>query len=189
MSAARRPPTDARFLPRVSATDAALRAPAIDPPVRGELRIIEPLCAVFRRALKDVGLKYTPERAMILDTIVRFESAFEADRLLSEVRAGGFRVSKATVYRTIKLLSDAGIVERVRFDRDQAVYRLAHGRRPGATILRLDTREEIELESAEIEAACAALCASLGLSLRGTRIQIFAEAQPPPKAESRDEHA
>jgi Fur family ferric uptake transcriptional regulator len=147
-------------------------------PSRSELRIIEPLCAVFRRALKDVGLKYTPERAMILDTIVRFESAFEADRLLSEVRAGGFRVSKATVYRTIKLLSDAGIIERVRFDRDQAVYRLTHGRRPGATLLRLDTREEIELESAEIEAACAALCASLGLALRGTRVQIFAEAEP-----------
>ena len=31
------------------------------------LEIIEPLCAVFRRNLKEEGLKYTPERAAILE--------------------------------------------------------------------------------------------------------------------------
>ena len=36
-----------------------------------DIRIIEPLCAVFRRKLKSEGLKYTPERAQILDAIIR----------------------------------------------------------------------------------------------------------------------
>ena len=40
------------------------------------LDIIEPLCAVFRRALKEENLKYTPERAMILDTIIAFDGCF-----------------------------------------------------------------------------------------------------------------
>ena len=74
--------------------------------------IIEPLCAVFRRSLKDVGLKYTPERAQILDTIIELDGLFEADQLLEEVKGKGFRVSKATVYRTLKLLEDSGIIHR-----------------------------------------------------------------------------
>src|SRR6185295_7547908 len=67
--------------------------------------VFDPLCSVFRRKLKAEGLKYTPERAQILDTVIRLGESkgtrsngaglFEVDRVLSEVRQGGFRVSKA----------------------------------------------------------------------------------------------
>ena len=43
--------------------------------------IVEPLCAVFRRKLKSEGLKYTPERAQVLDTIIRHDGLFEAEKL------------------------------------------------------------------------------------------------------------
>ena len=72
----------------------------------GELEIMEPLCAVFRRKLKAEGLKYTPERARVLDAIVRREGLFEAEGLIASLRGAGQRVSKATVYRTIRLLPD-----------------------------------------------------------------------------------
>jgi len=82
------------------------------------IRITEPLCAVFRRRLKSDGLKYTPERASVLDAIIRLDGLFEAEQLLDEVRGTGTRVSKATVYRTIRLLLEAGIIQRVLFDRE-----------------------------------------------------------------------
>ena len=72
--------------------------------------IIEPLCAVFRRKIRSEGLKYTPERARVLDAIIELDRLFEADELLETLRGGDHRVSKATVYRTIRLLQDAGIV-------------------------------------------------------------------------------
>src|SRR5580765_6196748 len=90
-----------------------------------ELEILEPLCAVFRKKLKAEGLKYTPERAQVLDTVMGFDGLFEAERVLEKVRKSGFRVSKATVYRTIKLLQDAGIIQRALFDHDQTHYQLA----------------------------------------------------------------
>ena len=40
---------------------------------------------------------------------------FEADALLTALKRAGLRVSKATVYRTIRLLQDAGIIQRVLF--------------------------------------------------------------------------
>ncbi|MFT5424729.1 MAG: Fur family ferric uptake transcriptional regulator [Phycisphaerales bacterium] len=139
-----------------------------------DLDIIEPLCAVFRRALKAEGLKYTPERARILDTIIRLDGMFEADQLLEQMRASGFRVSKATVYRTIKLLEDAGIIQRVLFDREQSHYQLAYGKAANTLLVRMDTGEVEAIEVPELIALRDKLCAARGLKAEGHRLQIFA---------------
>ena len=81
-----------------------------------EILSFAPLCAVFRRFLKSRDLKYTQERADVLDAIVARDGAFEAEELLLELRARGHDVSKATVYRTIRLLLDAGIITQSLFD-------------------------------------------------------------------------
>jgi Fur family ferric uptake transcriptional regulator len=139
-----------------------------------ELDIVEPLCAVFRRKLKGEGLKYTPERAQILDAIIRFEGLFEADHLQATLKARGYRVSKATVYRTIRLLQDSGIIQRVLFDQDQAHYQLVYGRRPNDLLIRVDTREAIPIEVPELIALRDRLCRERGLKAQGHRFQVFA---------------
>lgn len=136
--------------------------------------IVEPLCAVFRRMLKGEGLKYTPERAQLLDSIVSIEGIFDADRVLAEVKRGGRRVSKATVYRTLKLLVQAGIVHRVLMDEDQAYYEVAYGEQCRAMVLRLDPHQAISIEVPELRSIAEQACSRLGLSLKGCRLQIFA---------------
>lgn len=136
--------------------------------------IIEPLCAVFRRSLKGVGLKYTPERAQILDTIIAFDGLFEAEQLLEEVKAKGFRVSKATVYRTLRLLEDSGIIQRVLFDREQSHYQLAYGRKGNTLLVRVDTGDVEMLDMPELVSLRDAICRARGLKPEGHRLQIFA---------------
>lgn len=143
------------------------------------LEIVEPLCAVFRRRLKTEGLKYTPERAQILDAIIRFDGLFEAEELLAAVRGAGFRVSKATIYRTIKLLLDAGIIQRVLFDEDQSHYQLVYGRKPNDLLIRLDTRRVEAVEIPEIIALRDRLCRERGLEPQGHRFQVYAVAARP----------
>jgi Fur family transcriptional regulator, ferric uptake regulator len=146
-----------------------------------ELEIIEPLCAVFRSKLKSEGLKYTPERAQVLDAIVRMDGLFEAEQLLAELKQAGFRVSKATIYRTIRLLQDAGIIQRVLFDsqaHDQAHYQLVYGRRPNDLLFRLDTRQVQEIEIPELIQLRDRICRERGLTAQGHRFQIFASAAP-----------
>ncbi|MEM7623754.1 MAG: transcriptional repressor [Planctomycetota bacterium] len=142
-----------------------------------ELDIIEPLCAVFRRHLKNDGQKYTPERAHILDTIIELDGVFEVETLLARVRDTGFRVSKATIYRTLKLLEDAGIVELVPFDREQSHYQLVYGRRPDAILVNVDSGAIKSVELAEIMSICERVCGEHGLTLEGHRLQIFAREQ------------
>lgn len=138
------------------------------------LEIIEPLCAVFRRQLKAEGLKYTPERAQVLDAIVRTDGLFEAEGLLMSLRSSRQRVSKATVYRTIRLLQDAGIIQRILFDEDQAHYQLVYGRKPNDLLIRLDSRRAEEIAVPEVAELAERICRERGLELRGHRLQIFA---------------
>src|SRR5580698_10039002 len=72
-----------------------------------------PVCAIFRRYLHGEKLKFTPERAMILDAVLRHAGLFEADRLTIDLRQLNHRVSRATVYRTLSHLQDAGILKQV----------------------------------------------------------------------------
>lgn len=136
--------------------------------------VMEPLCAVFRRRLKDIGQKYTPERAQVLDAIIRLDDLFQADELHAAVREAGFRVSKATVYRTIKLLQGAGIIQQALVDTDQARYLLAYGRRPRDLLVRVDTGRVETIDAPELVALRDRVCQERGLRAQGHRFVIYA---------------
>jgi len=139
-----------------------------------ELSIIEPLCSVFRRQLKSEGLKYTPERARILDAVIALDRPFEADELLDELRTTDHRVSKATVYRTLKLLEDAAIIQRVLFDRDQSRFQLVYGQSSNTLLVRSDTGDVEAIEIPELLAIRDRICRERGLTPEGHRFQIVA---------------
>ena len=149
------------------------------------IRITEPLCAVFRRQLKNEGQKYTPERAQVLDAIIALDRIFEAEQVIEELRQRRHRVSKATVYRTINLLQDAGIIQRVLTEGDQAQYQLAYGESPSDTLVRLDTREVMDIDVPELAAITDRICKELGLLPQGHKLQVFA-VSPDAPGESND---
>jgi len=139
----------------------------------GAMDIIEPLCAVFRRALKDEGLKYTPERARILDAIIELDGLFEADQLLDALKGKGYSVSKATVYRTLKLLESCAIIQHVLFDREQSHYQLAFGKQGNTLLIHVDKGEVETIELPELIALRERICANRGLQAQGHKLQIF----------------
>lgn len=144
------------------------------PQTGGVPTIIEPLCAVFRRHLKAENQKYTPERARVLDAVIRMEGLFDADELVADLQAADFRVSKATVYRTVKLMQDAGIVQRVLAGGGQPRYQLVYGSNPSDLIVRVDNDESIPIDVPELIELRDRICAELGLTASGHNFQIFA---------------
>lgn len=113
--------------------------------ITGGLDVMMPLCAVFRRHLKDQDLKYTRERADILDLIMEIDDVFEADSLLDEMKTRGHGASKATVYRTLKLLQDAGIITPIMLDSRQTYYHLVYGRDPLNFLVCLRTGKRVRI--------------------------------------------
>lgn len=135
-----------------------------------------PLCAVFRRFLKSRDLKYTQERADVLDAIIARDGAFEAEELLLDLRDRGHDVSKATVYRTIRLLLDAGIITQSLFDAKQSHYELLYGREPRDVMVCMKTGRRVEFQSKELTELRNRICAELGWKPVGHRFQVFAIA-------------
>lgn len=145
--------------------------------LRLQLSIVEPLCSVFRRQLKGEGLKYTPERARILDAIIELDAPFEPEHLIDRLRREGGRVSKATVYRTLKLLEDARIIQRILFDRDQSRFQLVYGQSASSLLVRSDTGEVEAIEAPELIALRDRICRERGLVPEGHRFQIVARGR------------
>ncbi len=77
---------------------------------------------VLREYLRSHGRRCTPERFMILDAAERMHKHFTAESLCAELNDEGRRVATATVYSTLQILVDCGLVKRLRIDDGQATY-------------------------------------------------------------------
>lgn len=146
-----------------------------------------PLCAVFRRFLKSQNLKYTPERADILNAIIERDGVFEVEELMLEMRQNGYRVSKATLYRTVKLLQDAGIITQALFDSKQAHYQLIYGKQPRDYIVCMKTGQHMEFTNRELIALRDRICREFGWEAIGHRFQIYA-LSPEGREQIKNEH-
>jgi Fur family ferric uptake transcriptional regulator len=167
------PSEPARSSEQTPSAAADLFAEPLDTP---QMQSFAPLCSVFRRFLRSRDLKYTQERADVLDAIIARDGAFEAEELLLDLRQRGHDVSKATVYRTIRLLLDAGIITQSLFDAKQSHYELLYGREPRDCMVCMKTGRRIEFTSKELVELRDRLCRELGWQPIGHRFQIFAIA-------------
>lgn len=132
-----------------------------------------PVCSIFRRFLKRQGLKFTTERAEILNAVLQKEGVFEAEQLLFEMRTHGYRVSKATIYRTIKHLLEAGILSEVLLDSGRAHYELSIGKKPQGHLVCVETGKVIEIPSPWLEPVVARICREHGFEPVSHRFVIY----------------
>ena len=133
-----------------------------------------PLCSVFRRYLKSRSLKYTPERADILEVIIERDGVFEVDDLMLDMRDRSHSVSMATIYRTVKLLQEAGIITQALFDSKQTHYQLIYGKAPRDYMVCMKTGELIEFSDDELAVIRKRVCQEHGWEPIGHRFQIYA---------------
>ncbi len=78
----------------------------------------------FRNYLRENNLRFTNERLTILEEIFSFPSHFDAEQLFIHIRKKHNHISRATVYRTLELLSQIGIIKKVNLGKDYASYEL-----------------------------------------------------------------
>lgn len=66
----------------------------------------------FQILLEEQELKYTYERQAILEEVCRLKEHFDSDSLYERFKKKGLRVSRDTVYRTIPLLLQSGVIQK-----------------------------------------------------------------------------
>ena len=76
---------------------------------------IEQIKDVLRQYLQDKGFRNTPERYTILEEIYNQDEHFNVDDLYLVMLNKKYHVSKATIYNTIEIFLDAGLIRKHQF--------------------------------------------------------------------------
>jgi Fur family ferric uptake transcriptional regulator len=82
----------------------------------------------FERFLHRKDLRLTEARAAIVEAALAREGHYPIEDLIADLKARGIRGSKATVYRTLPLLAEAGILQPAIIAADSKSYETTFGR-------------------------------------------------------------
>ncbi|MFQ6093597.1 MAG: Fur family transcriptional regulator [bacterium] len=126
----------------------------------------------FEEYLRSQGLKFTPQRRLILEKAFATHSHFEADDLLVAFRRGGNRISRATIYRTLPLLVKSGLIREVLFGENHAHYEHIWGHEHHDHLVCLKCGRIIEFCDRAIENLQDKVCAEHSFEAQSHKFEI-----------------
>lgn len=123
--------------------------------------------------LGEKQLRVTAQRQAIIDTVFNTDQHFTAEQLLDWSRQRDRSVSRATVYRTLPLLTESGLVREMDFGKDCKFYDPNYADHPNHShIICQDCEKIVEFESEKIEKLEDEISHKLGFAVKTQRLQI-----------------
>jgi Fur family ferric uptake transcriptional regulator len=132
----------------------------------------------FVTFLQGKQLRLTAQRQAIIDTVFNTEEHFTAEQLLEWARARDRSVSRATVYRTLPLLTESGLVREMDFGKESKFYDPNYADHPNHNhIICSDCDKIVEFESSRIAKIESEISHKLGFSIKSQRLQITGDCE------------
>ncbi|MBT5000706.1 MAG: transcriptional repressor [Tateyamaria sp.] len=118
------------------------------------------------------GLRMTQPRRIIAQVLETSEDHPDVEELYNRANAIDPGISIATVYRTVKLFEESGILDKLEFGDGRARYEDAK-REHHDHLIDMNSGEVIEFVDSEIEALQEKIAKKLGYELRGHRLELY----------------
>ncbi len=118
------------------------------------------------------GLRMTDQRRIVARVVGEAEDHPDVEELYARAARLDPRISLATVYRTVKLFEESGILEKLEFGDGRARYEDAE-RDHHDHLIDVNTGQVIEFVDPEIEELQERIAARLGYRLIGHRLELL----------------
>jgi Fur family transcriptional regulator, ferric uptake regulator len=117
---------------------------------------------LIKQLLKAKNLKCTPERKAIFNEIEAIDSHFDADELFLSLHKKNNKVSRGSIYRTLRIFEEAGIIRAVVFTERHAHYERAIGKAHHSHLICRNCNRIIEFLSPKIVSGLNEACKQHG---------------------------
>ncbi len=118
------------------------------------------------------GLRMTEQRRTIATVLEAADDHPDVEELYNRASRVDPRISLATVYRTVKLFEESGILDKHEFGDGRARYETAD-REHHDHLIDMNSGEVVEFVDPEIEALQEKIAAKLGYRLMGHRLELY----------------
>ena len=129
------------------------------------------------KALKKEGLRFTNQRQAVWDEIKSNDDHRDAEEIYSALRSNNLNVSRATVYRTIKLFEEAGIIETLDIGDGRARYEEAGEHHEH--LVDVETGEIIEFQEEDLEEMKRQVALKMGYELVDHKLELYGVKKKP----------
>lgn len=130
---------------------------------------------LFTAFLAGKGLKLTRQREAVVEDIFASGGHFEAEDMVERLKRKRARVSRATVYRTLELLQECRLVEKVNFGTSRSFYEHVLLGQHHDHIICTRCNVVIEFVDDRIERLQEEICAAHGIRLQSHSMRLFGE--------------
>jgi Fur family ferric uptake transcriptional regulator len=134
---------------------------------------LEHFRALLHAYMAKKGLRSTDQRRLIVETFFHAQNHVSIEDLLALVRAQDPRVGYATVYRTLKLLTECGVAYERRFGDGLTRYELADESTHHDHLICVECGDITEFEEPRIEALQEEIAKRYGFELRTHKHEMY----------------
>lgn len=128
---------------------------------------------ILKMHLRENEMRFTSEREIIMNEVLEIRTHIEADSLFVRLHNKGVKVSRATVYRTLDLLIQCGLVEKNSFGQTHAYYEPIFGQEHHDHLVCNICKKVIEFHNKEIEKLQNQICNEFNFTPLSHTHQIF----------------
>ena len=129
----------------------------------------------FKEFLAREGLRLTNQRTAIFDASFVHPDHFTAEELLECSRLIDRSVSRATIYRTLPILTKCGVLKEIDVGKDYKFYVANRGQKAEqAQVICLDCDKIFEIEAPFMEWYAQSISQKVGLEAEHQRLQVHA---------------
>lgn len=129
----------------------------------------------FRAYLSKKGLRITSQRLAIFNAAFSHKDHFTAEELLDHARSIDRSVSRATIYRTLPILTESQLVREIDVGRDYKFYLACHGKRiDQAQVVDIESDKIYEIDAPFLEWYARSIAEKIGLEAISQRLQVQA---------------